>query len=101
MDFFHISASLNHFHVERVHVLFFDIAYLSISLHLAFFVFSFCLCFDYCCSLLLKSALERTSLEYRFLSSIELFPQDEILEVDQSIWTFYDSCVPAAFQRFV
>lgn len=39
--FFHISASLNHFHVERVRVLFFDIAYLSISLHLAFFVFSF------------------------------------------------------------
>lgn len=70
---------------------FFYIAYLNISLYLDIFCFSFCLCF---CWSLLVTVQVRTPLAYRFLSSMELFAQDKILEMVlqiQSAWTFHDS----------
>lgn len=92
--------SLNNFHVEWLCVLFFWCSLFKYVSIFDIFCVSFCLHF-YCCLLLLKSALEGTSLEYRFLSFMELFPEDKTLEVEQSAWTVYDSYGPAAFQRCV
>lgn len=58
----------------------FDVSYLNITLYVDFFVSVF-VCVFYCCCCLLKSALERTSLEGRFLSSMALFPQDKTLDM--------------------